>query len=493
MPRDRRPDADPKPELSQLGLLDFMPAVSARVHPATHFARIADAFTHAVGGGLRICFAAPRQHGKTTLVKHAIPWMHLRHPRARIFYATYAQQYTEIQSRDIRRIAFEAGVRVTGDHNTLKGWTLEAGGDFTASSVDGPANGLGANVAIIDDPFKGPEDAYSRAHRDRVEQWFLQVVTPMLAPGASVFIIASRWDEDDLSGRLIAGQGYEEVCIPAIEVVDPHNLPGGKTRCPGCLLCARALCPNGPNPDEPRTLDFLLDIRDGRKGPDGKRRGGIGPHAFSALFQGKPLPRSGALFGEATLVDALPPDARIVALIIGGDLAYSAESGSDRAAFVAILEDSLSDLYIAEVVGMQQEIARVEAEAHRMRGAWSAHDPARVFGSLPRIASYMNGPEIGVARLLMLRGLPIEVLPARFNKFVRAQKTAVFWNQGRIKVLRGQAWTDDFLRKVRYFTGMNDQADDEVDAMVSGIDALVGAKCESLGPGHQFAFGTRVM
>lgn len=301
MSRDIRPDEDPR-NLIGLDLLEFMPAVSPRVTPTRHFPQIVAAFEMAMGGNLRVCFAAPRQHGKTTLIKHAIPYVHKKYPRARIFYATYAQQYTEIQSRDIRRIYGAACIPIEQGHNTLKGWTLISGGDFTASSVGGPANGLGANVIVIDDPFKGPEDAYSRLHRDQVEQWFLQVVNPMLAPGGSIFIVASRWDEDDLSGRLIGTQGYQEVCIPAIahddacEHCDVIDI-GGLATCTKCGATLRALCPDGPNPDEPRTIDFLLDIRDGRRGEDGRRRGGIGRHAFSALYQGKPLPRSGSLFG----------------------------------------------------------------------------------------------------------------------------------------------------------------------------------------------------
>lgn len=288
MARDKRPEAAPQPGLSDLRLLDFVPAVSPHLQSPIWFAPIATQLESAIGGRYRTCFAAPRQHGKTTITKHAIPLIQLRHPRSRIFFATYAQEYTEIQSRDIRRISLEAGVKISADHNTLKGWTLDAGGDFTASSVDGRGNGLGADIVIVDDPFKGPEEAYAKARRDLVYDWFMQVVMMMLAPGGSVFIVASRWDDDDLSGRLISEQGFNEVRMPAInDGVDPNRAIG------------EALCPYGPDPAQPRDLEFLIELRDGRMGKDGVRRGGVGAHAFSALMQGICLPRADSMFGEA--------------------------------------------------------------------------------------------------------------------------------------------------------------------------------------------------
>lgn len=439
--KDRRPIADPRTDLHGLGLLDFIPKVSNRIYPPYHFAQIVDALEHAYGGDLRICFAAPRQHGKTTLIKHAFPWLHMKHQHARIFYATYAQEYSEIQSRDVRRMYIECGIHLRDDHNTLKGWTLEAGGDFTASSVEGRANGLGSDILVIDDPFKGPEEAYNKARRDQVYEWALQVVLPMLQPKASMFVIASRWDEDDLSGRMIEKQGFQEVRIPAID----EN--------------GNALCPDGPDPDKPRTLEFLLGLRDGRLMPDGSRKGGIGRAAFSALFQGVPEPAETNLFRGVPMRFTKKPDA--MRLVIGIDLGFSKRG--DHSAIVVMGEDSNKDRYVLRVERQQKRIGQVRDMLLAIK-----HE----FPGVP-MTTYASGPELGTYDLLIEDELFVECVPARVNKYLRSQQTAEGWGRGQIKIPALASWDlAGFIKRVRSFTGEDGLEDDEVDAMVSAFDYL---------------------
>lgn len=179
--------------------------------------------------------------------------------------------------------------------------------------------------------------------------------------------------------------------------------------------------------------------------------------------------------------------ATFVRVVIGGDLSYSSAVGSDQAALLPLGEDDYGDVYVLDCDTMQQSIVIVEGAAKRMQESYASLNG----GELPPIVSYMSGPEKGVAELLAMRGLQIHMMPARWNKFVRAQKTAVAWSQGRIKVPRGAPWVPSFLRKVRYFTGMEDQADDEVDAMVSGFDFLAGNSMGVLG--MDFMHGQRRM
>jgi predicted phage terminase large subunit-like protein len=63
--------------------------------------------------------------------------------------------------------------------------------------------GLGANLLIIDDPIAGPDKAMSDTQRDKQWDWWQTSAFPRLAPGSAVIVIATRWHEDDLSGRLI--------------------------------------------------------------------------------------------------------------------------------------------------------------------------------------------------------------------------------------------------------------------------------------------------
>lgn len=459
-----------------MSLLEFVPNVSPHMCEPKHLKVMADVFQRALGSNQRLVISAPRQHGKSELIKHAIPYLHIQDPTARLFYATYSSSYTEIQSRDIRRIYNSCQIPLRQDYNTLSGWGLSAGGDFTASSVEGRANGLGADVLVIDDYFRSGEEAYSAKKRDEVARWYLQVVVPMLAPGASAIIVASRWDSDDLSGRLIKDHGYDEIRLEAINEIDEATgLPHDPDRPLGAPLC-----PDGPDPKKPRDLSFLLEIKEGRLRPDGTRIGGIGEAAWSALFQGKPLPPGGALFQGVQVwpEEKLPIMVRVV---IGLDLAYSTGAGSDFTAAVVLGEDGAGRVFVLEAVRMKQEILSIEAAITRLQAKYPES----------RTVSYISGQEKAVLELLFHRNVVVEGMPARWNKVYRAQKAAAAWNQKNIFVPAGSPeWLEVFLHELRYFTGVTEMHDDQVDALVGGFDALEAGRPIAEFQGGGFTFGS---
>ncbi len=437
MSRDIRPEEAPRGELRGLSLAEFIPKISPNLTRPDHFKVVTDVFERAIRGDLRIVFSAPVQHGKTTLVEHAIPWWHAIDETLSIFYVTYAQQYTEIRSRNIRRLTGEVGCRFRDDHKRLDGWSFDAGGRAVMTSVEGPGTGLPGNIFAVDDPFKGPAEAYSKERRDLVHNWYRYVLTARRAPRASHFVIASRWDDDDLSGRLIQ-EGYTEIRLPAI--CDSVDDPNGRA-------LGAALCPWGPDPKEPRDLAFLESLR--RE---------LGPHAFDSLCQGKPSPRSGQMFRACRYYDRLPDGAMVV--MCGVDIATSEAKTSDFACIVALAYlDGI--YYVHKVWRVQRESIEIEAILKEAKAE---------FGS--RMAAYVAGPEKGIYNLMFHHaGIEVERMPARYSKWVRAQKTAIAWNTGRIIVRENQPWTKAFVREINNFTGAEGAQDDQVDALVGGYDA----------------------
>ncbi len=313
---------------------------------------VAEVLERAVRGDLRIVFSAPVQHGKSVLAEHAIPWWHLRDESLSIFYVTYAQQYTEIRSRNIRRLTEQVGCRFRDDHKRLDGWSFEAGGRAVMTSIEGPGTGLPGNVFVVDDPFKGPGEAYSAQRRQQVHDWYKFVLTARRAPKASHIIIASRWDEDDLSGRLIR-EGYTEIRLPAI-CDDPATDPNGRE-------LGQALCPWGPNPNEPRDLTFLRDLEEQ-----------LGPHAWHALCQGKPIPTEGALFSRAPVIMSRPDRYRSA---IGLDLGFTTKG--DWSSIVPLHECAdTGNILISEVNRVR---ARVPDVARALRGYQEAYPGVEIF------------------------------------------------------------------------------------------------------------------
>ncbi len=212
----RSKDAPDRPDLIGLSFEAFVLALAAgHTYPA-HFQPIIDRLTSGTGEGLRVCVSAPIQHGKSTLVKLYIAWRLVNNPKLRVAVFTYGQEFTEANYHDLREMIVAAGLQVTDGADTKKEMRFDAGGSLVFSSVAGRGTGIPIDVAIIDDPFKGPTDAYSKIERGKVYEWYRYVIHGRVAPTGSILVIASRWDADDLSGRLINEQGYEELVLPAI-------------------------------------------------------------------------------------------------------------------------------------------------------------------------------------------------------------------------------------------------------------------------------------
>lgn len=499
MALDRRPDEDPRQDLSGLPLRVYIPRLSPHLTDPFHLSPLTDALEKAPGGGLRVVVACPVQHGKTTCVIHAVPWWLKKNPRLKIIYATYGAKFSQKQSRTMRRIAMESGVRISSDHNTIEEWQTEEGGSLFATSVDGAGTGYGADIAVIDDPFKNRQDAESLDYRDKVDEWMRDVILTRLAPHASVFVIASRWHDDDLSGRRLR-DGYQEIHIPAIDDL------------------GRPLAPHMG-----RDLAFLAEARKAVK-----------EYGWWSLFQGRPKPRGGSVFTLPKYYLELPND-RELRLVIGCDAQYVEGRDSDDAVAVVLAEEgpivkgpfrpnsnqSFEDrgrrvVAISPGVAAAMALAQERESALReIRGKWNNSSGFKKYvvdvrrtnegivavenmlrsvqSDYPNVpmGSYVAGPELGILQLFASRGLNIMPMPAKWNKRVRAVPSADEWNEGEIAVQQGAEWEPEFTRNVSNFTGRDGDKDDDADALVSARDLLRGGAI-SLAKG-KFTAGKRCM
>jgi predicted phage terminase large subunit-like protein len=139
------------------------------------------------------------------------------------------------------------------------------------------------------------------------------------------------------------------------------------------------------------------------------------------------------------------------------------------------------------------DVAREKLDAHQIESKGKAlASRYGQAGVVTPVWSYMSGPEIGMAKLMRDRGLPICPLPARYNKLVRAQRTIKRWNSGEILVPSTNApWVRGFLHRMSCFRGNDhDDGDDEIDALVSLCDGAMGGAGAGASPrmiGHAYS------
>jgi hypothetical protein len=76
-------------------------------------------------------------------------------------------------------------------------------GRYQAAGVGQAIVGRGFSVGIIDDPFSSREEADSPTQRENVWKWYTGDFYTRRGPGARILINHTRWNTDDLAGRLL--------------------------------------------------------------------------------------------------------------------------------------------------------------------------------------------------------------------------------------------------------------------------------------------------
>lgn len=422
-------------------LIDWIPRISPDLDRPQHLFELCELAERLPHAGMREVVAAPVQHGKTSILTRALVYALCNDPTLQIIYASYSYQFAQRQSRLMRNLAIMAGLNLKPDFATIAEWQVEQGGGILATSVGGVMTGHPGQIIVVDDPFKNLEEAESADHRDMVDDWFKSCALTRLARDSSVMIVASRWHEDDLSGRRIA-DGWHNTCLSAIS-------DDGE-----------ALWP------EVRPLDFLVD-----------QKKALGDYLFWALFMGKPKPREGSLFKPPTFYTDAPMN---FCAFIGADLAYSDSSASDYTAAV-VLGKVGDKFYVLDGYHGRNKLDDTEAALRFWAGKYPGAE----------IASYVSGAERGAIDLLMQRDLDIYPLPAKWAKYIRAQVTAAAWNDGRILVPANAPWVESMIKEVTRFTGTKaDTHDDWVDALVSAFDWADGGDLSDIG---SFTAGKRCL
>jgi len=237
----------------------------------------------------RILVTMPPRAGKSRQCSEELPVWHLgRHPTDEVVVASYNLQAARRRTRQAREVAqsefarevFGPALELSRDTVAKADWRVVAGGGVMAAGAGTGLTSFGANVLVIDDPFKGAEDALSPGARDRIWDWYRSVAYTRLAPGGGILVVMTPWHEDDLVGRLrehAASEGWETVDYPAIaEKEERHEITNEVLRRPG-----EALHP------ERYPLEALERIK-----------GAVGSYFWRALYQGRPTSEDGDVWNR---------------------------------------------------------------------------------------------------------------------------------------------------------------------------------------------------
>ena len=220
---------------ARAGLLEFTKYTNPAYAAAPHHELIVQKLEAVERGEIkRLMITMPPRHGKSELASRRFPaWYLGRNADKQIIAASYNSDLANDFGREVRNIVhspefmalFETGL--AQDSKAANRWHTDKGGMYVAAGVGTAITGRGADILLIDDPFKDRQEADSEITRQRVWDWYTSTAYTRLMPGGAVVVINTRWHDDDLSGRLLeeqegTGDKWELLSLPAI---NPNGEP----------------------------------------------------------------------------------------------------------------------------------------------------------------------------------------------------------------------------------------------------------------------------
>ncbi len=398
----------------------------------------------------------PPGSAKSTYVSQLFPpWYMAKNPGHCVIGASNTQTLADSFSKKVQYLLTEhkdeLGVEPIELNPTL--WNTSNGGRYLAAGVGGTVTGFRADLAIIDDPFRSREDAYSETIREKVRGWFNTDLNTRLKPGGRVILMHTRWHVDDLAGQLLEEQADDWVVVnlPAIwdEEEPEPAFPWGLGRQQGDLLW--------PEYHSAEFYDYARKTQ--------------GERDFAALYQQKPTVQEGSLFAVHKLFKvpfaSLPPAADVWRV---WDIAATASWGTKRPDWTVgvKMQRNATDgrWIITDIVRFQGEPATVE----RIIFETADRDGRGVKIGLPIDAG--GAGKIATSGLVrMLAGYTVNPERESGDKVVRATPLAAQVNADNVGIVAEGTWQKAFTEELAMFPGGRN--DDQVDAAANAFGRLI--------------------
>ena len=199
-------------EQAQISLAHFA-AYTMDVTPALHHRVICnamDAMWDKDDPYDELIILAPPGSAKSTYTSIALPTYYMgRNPMSHVLTASYSTELAEKWGRRVRNLLVSPRCRtlfnvgLSSDSQAAGRWANNKGGEFYGAGVGSGILGFRADLAIIDDPISGFEQAQSETQLQKVHNWYETDFATRLKPNAKTVLICQRLARNDLAGYLI--------------------------------------------------------------------------------------------------------------------------------------------------------------------------------------------------------------------------------------------------------------------------------------------------
>jgi predicted phage terminase large subunit-like protein len=405
-----------------------------------------------------LIISAPPRHGKTLTAQHTSEWLLGKNPETAIITGSYneilSQQFSKavrntIMERkvDASRLVFSdifPGVAIKRGDASAKLWGIEGvpTTNYLATSPGGTATGIGANILILDDTIKNPEEAYNLRALDAIWQWFTSnLMQRTEGNDYKIIVIATRWAKGDLSGRILDNYpGAREILLKAVQE-------------PGKMLDSRILS----------WQDYQLKTQE------------MNPDIAEANYNQTPIDRKGILYPELMEWTELPED--LPATVYGR--CDTADTGTDYLVSIYYRKSLAGDIYITHLFSSDEPMEYTEPA--------TAKDIKETGCAEFKVESNNGGRGFArnIERLLNEAGTACSIItaPQSANKEARIMASETFVKR---HIFMPPNWRQKYPEAYRHITtymrGGRNQHDDEVDVLASIYEdnSLREAKIQSI-------------
>jgi predicted phage terminase large subunit-like protein len=438
--------------LSASAARDSLRWFTARMFPgyqtAPHILTLIHALETAVDTpGSRIIITMPPRHSKSLHVSENLPaWYLGRFPDRRVIAASHTASLAYTFSRRVRnKIASQRypfpDVRIAGDKAAVQAWDIDGRlGGYYAVGVGGSPVGAGADLIVIDDPIRSQSDADSETVRDALWEWYQGTIRTRLEPDGAIIVTATRWHDDDLTGRLLAaatsgGEQWNELHMPAI--ADDGN----------ALWASRW------------PLVELEAIRSA-----------VGSRVWTAQYQGDPVAAQGGTFKRHwwQRYRELPED--IAALEVVVDSAFKTGVGNDFSACAAWAADQRGNTYLLHVWRKRVEFPEL-IQLGVTAWQWARERFPDI--AIPLVPEDKASGQSAIQVWKRENHIPVipYIIKATESKISRAEAITPYVEGGRVFIPEAAPWLDEWLSEHdRFPAGTHD---DQVDTTVMGVTRML--------------------
>lgn len=432
-------------------------ASRGRWQPVRHLVELDRALTRAINsprGRLLITF--PPRHGKSEFIsKYFTAWYIGTYPDRRTILTSYEADFAAQWGRKTRDILEEWGPSIFGISVSKRSaatnrWDIEGHeGGMQTAGAGGAITGKGADLLIVDDPFKNHVEANSQLIRDRIWDWWRSTAYTRLEPNGTAIIIHTRWHEDDLIGRILKQQQEEPDPDEHWEIVN----------FPAIDELGNALWPERFRISRLRQMERALGV-----------------YLWNALYQQNPIARAGEFFqvDNMQIVREVPAGLRFVR---AWDLAATQDDGNFTAG-VKIGTNGDGRYFVVDVDRGQWDSSR---RNNRMLQA------AGLDGRACKIRLPQDPGQAGKSQAADFKrhfaGYSLRVRPVSGDKMTRADPLSVQINAGNVYLLSDEGspkkWNAAFVEELRSFP--RGKHDDQVDAAADAFSELLVKRTFAIG------------